>query len=161
MSSADPTPRDEDEDGASGIVDEGWGHRSNGQHRRCRARLKQIVQDLAVAWKGRQCDAWGALHLRPESYIIRIDGAVITRQQAMQPKEVKRLIQHRLAREAKVVSSIAQLGRATLDELVLKVYDDVPEPLRPLALRSLIAHLEKLAEDGRAGCSDGVWSLIR
>ena len=75
-------------------------------------------------------------------------------------KEVKKLIRHRLAREAKVVRSLAQLGRATPEELVRAVYDDVQERLHPVALRSLAAHLDKLAADGRAHCLDGAWGLI-
>lgn len=74
-------------------------------------------------------------------------------------KEVNKLIRHRLAREAKVVRSLAQLGRATPEELVRTVYDDVQERLHPVALRSLAAHLDKLATDGRAHCLDGAWGL--
>ena len=75
-------------------------------------------------------------------------------------KEVRKLIRHRLAREAKVVRSLAQLGRAMPEELVRAVYDDVQERLHPVALRSLAAHLDKLAQEGRAHCIDGAWGLV-
>jgi glyoxylase-like metal-dependent hydrolase (beta-lactamase superfamily II)/8-oxo-dGTP pyrophosphatase MutT (NUDIX family) len=64
-------------------------------------------------------------------------------------KEVKRLIAHRLGREAKIGRALAQLGRATLEELVPSVYDDVPAKLHAAAARSLAAHLAKLLADGR------------
>ena len=75
-------------------------------------------------------------------------------------KEVRKLIRHRLARESKVVRALAQLGRAMPEELVRAVYDDVQERLHPVALRSLAAHLDKLAQDGRAHCIDGAWGLV-
>ena len=75
-------------------------------------------------------------------------------------KELKKLIRHRLAREAKVVRSLAQLGRATPEELVRAVYDDVQARLHPVALRSLAAHLDKLAAEGRAHCIEGAWGLV-
>jgi len=65
-------------------------------------------------------------------------------------KELKRLIAHRLAREAKVAASLARMGAVTPDQLVVSVYDDVPERLHRVALRSLGAHLDKLVEEGRA-----------
>jgi glyoxylase-like metal-dependent hydrolase (beta-lactamase superfamily II) len=62
--------------------------------------------------------------------------------------EIARLIQHRLAREAKVREALRKAGGwATLDTLLPVVYADVSPALHPLAARSLQAHLEKLAED--------------
>jgi len=63
-------------------------------------------------------------------------------------KEVKRLVAHRLAREAKVVAALGRLGSPTLEELVPAVYDDVPSRAHPVAARSLRAHLEKLLAEG-------------
>jgi glyoxylase-like metal-dependent hydrolase (beta-lactamase superfamily II)/8-oxo-dGTP pyrophosphatase MutT (NUDIX family) len=63
-------------------------------------------------------------------------------------KELKRLIAHRLAREAKVAAAIARLGSPTLEELLPAVYDDVHPRIHPVAARSLRAHLDKLAADG-------------
>ncbi len=56
-------------------------------------------------------------------------------------REARRLIRHRLAREAKVVSAVSRLGAPTLEELVLEVYDDVQPRLHAVAMRSLAAHL--------------------
>src|SRR6185295_3573814 len=74
-------------------------------------------------------------------------------------KEVKRLVAHRLAREAKVAAALGSRGAATPDELVSIVYDDVSPQLHPVALRSLRAHLDKLVADGRARQSAGRYIL--
>jgi len=70
-------------------------------------------------------------------------------------RELRRLIAHRLAREAKVAAALGRLGRATLEELVLAVYDDVPARLHPVAARSLTAHLQKLVAEGNVTSEDG------
>jgi len=76
-------------------------------------------------------------------------GAVIPDAQA----EFARVIAHRLAREAKVVSALSARTRATIDELVPVVYDDVPVSLHVWARHSLLAHAIKLVEEGRATVS--------
>jgi glyoxylase-like metal-dependent hydrolase (beta-lactamase superfamily II)/8-oxo-dGTP pyrophosphatase MutT (NUDIX family) len=76
-------------------------------------------------------------------------------------REARRLIRHRLAREQKVVAALARLGGPAPDELVRDVYDDVSERLHGVALRSLRAHLEKLAAEGRAREAEGRWSLVQ
>ena len=73
--------------------------------------------------------------------------------------EVKRLMAHRLAREAKVTTSLGRLGEATLEELVAHVYDDVSPKLHPVATRSLSAHLDKLVAEGRARRASGRYIL--
>jgi glyoxylase-like metal-dependent hydrolase (beta-lactamase superfamily II)/8-oxo-dGTP pyrophosphatase MutT (NUDIX family) len=70
-------------------------------------------------------------------------------------KEVRRLIAHRLAREAKVAAALARRPGATLEELVPEVYDDVNPGLHAVAARSLLAHLEKLVAEGRARAASG------
>jgi glyoxylase-like metal-dependent hydrolase (beta-lactamase superfamily II)/8-oxo-dGTP pyrophosphatase MutT (NUDIX family) len=80
-----------------------------------------------------------------------------------QPHAVLRaLIDHRLRREAKVADALRAAGRAPIDELLPRVYDDVPAALHPVARRSLLAHLLKLQADGRAardeaGTADAPW----
>ncbi len=57
-------------------------------------------------------------------------------------------IAHRLGREAKVVAAIPP-GEALRIEAILPIaYDDTPEAMHPVAARSLLAHLEKLVDDG-------------
>jgi len=76
-------------------------------------------------------------------------------------REARRLIRHRLAREAKVVSAVSRLGAPTLEELVLEVYDDVQPRLHAVAMRSLAAHLGKLAAEGRVRAAEGRYSLVQ
>jgi glyoxylase-like metal-dependent hydrolase (beta-lactamase superfamily II)/8-oxo-dGTP pyrophosphatase MutT (NUDIX family) len=64
--------------------------------------------------------------------------------------EVRRLIQHRMKREAKVLGALKTLGEASVTELVPLAYDDVPARLHGVAARSLTAHLHKLIADGAA-----------
>jgi glyoxylase-like metal-dependent hydrolase (beta-lactamase superfamily II) len=55
---------------------------------------------------------------------------------------------HRLAREAKTLRALRDLRHAGLDELLPRVYDDVPAFMHAIARLSLHAHLIKLVEDG-------------
>lgn len=69
------------------------------------------------------------------------------------------IIEHRLAREAKVLAALRNLGPATADALLARVYADVPARLHPVAMRSLTAHLLKLRDDGLAQAEAGTWAL--
>jgi glyoxylase-like metal-dependent hydrolase (beta-lactamase superfamily II) len=69
-------------------------------------------------------------------------------------REARRLIRHRLAREQKVVQALSRMRAPTLEELVVDVYEDVPQRMHGVALRSLAAHLDKLVAEGRARVSD-------
>jgi glyoxylase-like metal-dependent hydrolase (beta-lactamase superfamily II) len=73
---------------------------------------------------------------------------------------VERVLVHRVARENKVLASLETLGSATLDDLVPHVYDDVPARMHPVAGRSLLAHLIKLRDEGRAVEAQGRWTAI-
>ncbi len=77
-----------------------------------------------------------------------------------EPKRaIEWIIAHRLKREAKVVGALQAQAGATAEALLPRVYDDVPERLHPMALRSLNAHLQKLQVDGRADEAAGRWSM--
>ncbi|EED30999.1 Zn-dependent hydrolase or glyoxylase,metallo-beta-lactamase superfamily protein [gamma proteobacterium NOR5-3] len=71
--------------------------------------------------------------------------------------EIERLVAHRLAREAKVLTGLNALGLCDLDTLVQTVYDDVDPALYPWAKLSMEAHLIKLEREGRAARSDECW----
>ena len=75
--------------------------------------------------------------------------------------EVQKLIRHRLMREAKVASALTDTPQS-LNELVLNVYNDVPEVMHEWAKLSLLAHLIKLESENLARCagdqSTGLWS---
>ncbi|CAN5378419.1 MBL fold metallo-hydrolase [soil metagenome] len=67
-------------------------------------------------------------------------------------KLFRHYVAHRLAREAKVLAAFSGVGEAgaTAAELVPTAYADTPKLMWPLATLSLMMHLEKLVEDGRA-----------
>jgi glyoxylase-like metal-dependent hydrolase (beta-lactamase superfamily II) len=76
-------------------------------------------------------------------------------------REVRRLIRHRLAREHKVLGALRLMHALAPEELVDRVYDEVPSRMHGMALRSLTAHLDKLAAEGRARVVEGRYTLAR
>lgn len=75
-----------------------------------------------------------------------------------EPKRaIEWIVAHRLKREAKVADALRALGPADADALLVQVYDDVPQRLHGVAMRSLKAHLLKLQAEGRASESEGLW----
>jgi glyoxylase-like metal-dependent hydrolase (beta-lactamase superfamily II) len=77
-----------------------------------------------------------------------------------EPKRaIEWIIAHRLKREAKVVAALQAQPGASAEALLPRVYDDVPERMHPMALRSLKAHLHKLRVDGRADEDAGHWTM--
>lgn len=70
------------------------------------------------------------------------------------------IIAHRLKREAKVMQALHHLGPVLEEALLVQVYDDVPQRLHPVAIRSLKAHLAKLADEGRARRDGAHWQAI-
>jgi glyoxylase-like metal-dependent hydrolase (beta-lactamase superfamily II) len=56
---------------------------------------------------------------------------------------------HREERERQVLGALAD-GPRTIAEMVEVIYADHPKDVRPLAARSVLAHLLKLADEGRA-----------
>ena len=70
------------------------------------------------------------------------------------------VVAHRLKREAKVVAALgAHRPGGARRSCCRVVYADVPAKLHPMALRSLLAHLLKLRDDGSAEEASGRWSL--
>lgn len=69
-------------------------------------------------------------------------------------------VRHRLWREAKILAALTARSPATATELVTVAYDDTPVMLHGLAERSLVAHLEKLAAEGRAARDGSTWTRI-
>ncbi len=101
-------------------------------------------------------DSLHRLAAEPVDFILPAHGHVLG------PAEpaMRKLIAHRLTREAKVAAALARSGPGTLDELVPHAYDDVKPALYPVAKRSLLAHLEKLVDDGRAGRDGDRWTAL-
>jgi glyoxylase-like metal-dependent hydrolase (beta-lactamase superfamily II) len=69
-------------------------------------------------------------------------------------------IAHREERETQVLEALAG-GPRTIAEMVEVIYADHPKDVRPLAARSVLAHLLKLVDEGRAEragkSDDGPW----
>ncbi len=74
--------------------------------------------------------------------------------------EIERVIAHRLHREAKIVAALENLREATLEELLVPVYADVPRDRHMLARLTLEAHLIKLERDGRAMRDGTRWHAV-
>jgi glyoxylase-like metal-dependent hydrolase (beta-lactamase superfamily II)/8-oxo-dGTP pyrophosphatase MutT (NUDIX family) len=72
-------------------------------------------------------------------------------------RAVRRLLAHRKTREDKVLRALCDVGSATLDALLPLVYDDVPAERHAMAARSLYAHLEKLAAEGKVVVEGETW----
>ena len=62
--------------------------------------------------------------------------------------KIDEYVAHRFEREAQILGAI-EAGDRTPEAIVSRVYTAVPEKLHPLAARSVIAHLEKLRDEGR------------
>ena len=75
-------------------------------------------------------------------------------------KVIDWIIAHRLERECKVVEALRKHGGQTSMALVPHVYADVDANRYAWAERSLLAHLQKLAEEGKASAVDGRWQLL-
>jgi hypothetical protein len=60
-----------------------------------------------------------------------------------------------------VLDRVSQGGEITIPELVADIYPDLIEELVPRAEQSVLAHLEKLAEDGKVAGDglDSPWKL--
>ena len=75
--------------------------------------------------------------------------------------EIDRVIAHRLTREARVIDAMRELATATLDAMLPVVYADVPASLHPVARYSLLAHVLKLEDEGRALREGDSWRWLR
>ena len=74
-------------------------------------------------------------------------------------KTINSIIRHRLSRESKVLRCVEKKQNSNINQLLLLVYDDVPEMLHPIAKMSLLAHLIKLEEDGKLKNYENTYSL--
>jgi ribonuclease/clavin/mitogillin len=92
---------------------------------------------------------------RPAAVLLPAHGAPIVDG----PGKLREYLAHRAMREQRIVHALAGRTAATLAELVAEVYADTPRVLWPLAERSLLAHLTKLArEDCAVEVQAGRWA---
>ena len=98
-------------------------------------------------------DSLEKLRARPETILLPAHGPAIPAGHA----KLTEYLSHRRMREQRVLDAVTVGG--TVDELVARAYADTPAPLWPLAQRSVLAHLVKLAREGRVREASGRWSL--
>jgi endoribonuclease LACTB2 len=72
------------------------------------------------------------------------------------PAKLREYLAHRRMREARVLAALGDAPRTAAD-LCAEAYADTPSFLWPLAQRSLLAHLVKLVEEGRAFSDGSSW----
>ena len=108
---------------------------------------------------GNMSDYLRALHrLLDENidYILPAHGWVLGPAHAA----IRHLIAHRMTREAKVLGAVRRAKSAPLGQLLPIVYDDVRPALHAVATRSLLAHLQKLEQDGLVKHADERWIAL-
>lgn len=93
---------------------------------------------------------------RPLAFLAPGHGDIMRQPHA----EIRQLIAHRQRRENKIIEALRKSGPASIDAVVLMVYDDVAEHLLPWAAKTLLAHLIKLEREGRALVRDENWELL-
>jgi glyoxylase-like metal-dependent hydrolase (beta-lactamase superfamily II) len=72
-----------------------------------------------------------------------------------EPKDlIDSYVQHRIEREQQVLAALADAGTATVEQLVEVVYTDVDEERHPVAAHTVLAHLRKAQDEGKAS-TDG------
>ncbi|MBL8543688.1 MAG: MBL fold metallo-hydrolase [Hyphomonadaceae bacterium] len=64
---------------------------------------------------------------------------------------VQAYLDHRLDREAQVLAQL-ESGKRLIKDMVVEMYADVDKRLHPAACHSVLAHMVRLVELGRAGC---------
>lgn len=74
------------------------------------------------------------------------------------PAKLREYLAHRAMREAQIVDALGA-GPRSVDELVARLYADVPAGLHPMAARNVRAHLELLEERGLATSDGDRWRL--
>ncbi|MEP6476612.1 MAG: MBL fold metallo-hydrolase [Actinomycetota bacterium] len=79
------------------------------------------------------------------------------------PGKLEEYVRHRAERERQVVAALAG-GLVTIAAMVEEIYTGYPPDVRPLAARSVLAHLLKLEAEGRAAHTgrgdDARWSAL-
>jgi glyoxylase-like metal-dependent hydrolase (beta-lactamase superfamily II) len=74
--------------------------------------------------------------------------------------KIDEYVTHRHEREQQVLTAVRAAGKATPAELVDTIYVDIADELKPVAARSVWAHLRKLADEGAVrgdDAIDGTW----
>lgn len=73
---------------------------------------------------------------------------------------VAQYVTHRLAREAQVFDALIA-GATTPAEIAARIYERLDPALVTMAHQSVLAHLVKLEDEGRAASDGGAWRAVR
>lgn len=73
-------------------------------------------------------------------------------------QKISEYIRHRLEREQNILATVRE-GASTVKEIVARVYTDVSPKAHAMAERAVLAHLEKLRDDGAVSEENGNWKL--
>lgn len=124
-----------------------------------------LADDVAVAFTGDAVLGEGSVFVFSQlgEYLAALEGLRARRLALLLPghgepvldpaARIGELIEHRLDRERRLVAALDR-GARSVDELLDGAWSDAPAALRPAALVTLAAHLDKLAAEGRL--PDGV-----
>lgn len=72
---------------------------------------------------------------------------------------IDKYIAHRRQREEQVLAALAD-GLATIDAITERIYVNLATALKPMARESVLAHLVKLADEGKAIRRDAHWLVL-
>lgn len=75
------------------------------------------------------------------------------------PALFRHVIHHRKARESRIIDALMRHESATIDDLLPLAYAETPQPLWPLASRSLLAHLLHLQDTGLVTRNGDHWAM--
>jgi len=89
-------------------------------------------------------DSLKRMQALPVTALLPAHGPVMANAKA----KIQEYLDHRMEREAKILAAW-QRGHREPGAIVKEVYTDVQPAMHGLAERSVIAHLEKLQEEGR------------
>ena len=68
-------------------------------------------------------------------------------------------LQHRQQREDQVLAALAE-GHDTIEAITGRIYTTLDAALVPLAREGVLAHLRKLADEGRVAAEGESWQLL-
>jgi glyoxylase-like metal-dependent hydrolase (beta-lactamase superfamily II) len=72
---------------------------------------------------------------------------------------IHQYVEHRAQREHQVLDAL-DAGAATIGDLLARIYPDLKPALEPMARETVLAHLVKLASEGRVAESDARWRRV-
>jgi glyoxylase-like metal-dependent hydrolase (beta-lactamase superfamily II)/8-oxo-dGTP pyrophosphatase MutT (NUDIX family) len=108
------------------------------------AGLGTVVIDPPEGHMATYFDSLRRMHALPVSALFPAHGPVMANAKA----KIQQYLDHRLDRENKILAAWER-GHRQPGDIVKEVYTDVAPAMHSLAERSVIAHLEKLREEGR------------